>query len=178
MRFIIVAPLVALAAACGGEAENKSNASATAAAIAPGLYQVTSEVREFRSTDEGSPKINTPVGTRTTRSVCVPAGGAVQPDLFAEDGMSCQVGSSDYVRSGTINLTLRCTREGTPGNVNYAISGTFDDQSFQGDREMTTLFNGDGDVAVYTQVRGQRTGDCTPGAAGGNSAAPAPGNSQ
>jgi hypothetical protein len=170
-RVIYLAPLLALAA-CGGEAENKTKA-ASAQAIVPGQYEVTAEVREFRQTDQGTPRINAPVGTRTTRSVCVPAGGAIVPDLFADEGMNCQVGSSDYVRGGTINLTLRCTRPGTEGNINYALSGTFDAESFQADRELTSLFVGEGDVMIYTRVQGRRTGECTPGAPAGNSPAPA-----
>jgi len=173
MRFIYLAPAFALAA-CGGEAENKTEAAAAPATIAPGQYEVTAEVAEFRQTDEGTAKINAPVGTRTTRSVCVPAGAAVHPDLFADEGSTCQVGSSDYVRNGTINLTLRCTRPEAGGNANYALSGSFDGESFRADRELTTTFTGEGDVFVYSRVQGRRTGECTPGAGQtGNSAAPA-----
>jgi hypothetical protein len=173
MRVSTLALTAALAlAGCGGDTENKTKA-ASAQSIVAGQYEVTAEVAEFRQTDQGTPKINAPVGTRTTRNVCVPPGGAIMPDLFADEGMSCQVGSSDYVRNGTINLTLRCTRPGTEGNINYVLSGTFDANGYQADRELTSLFVGEGDVFVYTRVQGRRTGDCAPGAPAGNSAAPA-----
>jgi len=172
MRLITLVPVLALAA-CGGEAENNTKAAA-AQSIVPGQYEVTAEVAEFRQTDQGTPRINAPVGTRTTRSMCVPPGGAIVPDLFADEGMSCQVGSSDYVRNGTINLTLRCTRPGTEGNINYVLSGTFDSEGFQGDRELTSLFVGEGDVFIYSRVQGRRTGECAAGASAGDSSAPAP----
>lgn len=170
-RVIYLTPVLALAA-CGGAAENKTKAAA-AQAIVPGQYEVTAEVREFRQTDQGTPRMSAAVGTRTTRSVCVPAGGAVAPDLFADEGNVCQVGSSDYVRSGTINLTLRCTRQGTEGNLNYVLNGTFDADGFQADRELTTLFVGEGDVMIRSSLEGRRTGDCPAGAPAANGAAPA-----
>lgn len=171
MRPMVLAPVLALAA-CGGEAENKTKAPPLPA-IAPGQYEVTAEVRAFRQTDQGTPRIDAPVGTRTSRSVCVPAGGAIVPDLFADEGMDCQVGSSDYVRHGIINLTLRCTRPGAEGNLNYALNGTFDAESFQAERDFTSLFVGEGDVAIESQIQGRRTGECAPGGPAGNGAAPA-----
>ena len=69
MRVLALIPLM-FVAACGGAApENK--AGPTAAAPAPGQWELTAEVTRFTKADQGAPLINTPVGTRTTENVCV-----------------------------------------------------------------------------------------------------------
>jgi hypothetical protein len=122
---------------------------------------VTAEVTQFRKADEGAPKINTPPGTRTTRSVCVTDGAALPPDLFADEGLTCRDAGSAYVRNGRMNLNSRCSRAGLTGDISYAVTGTFDAQSFRGDRQLTTSFTSDGDVISSARVEGRRTGACT-----------------
>jgi hypothetical protein len=171
MRILFLVPIVALAACGGGETKNQGKAKAQS--LEPGQYEVTAEVTQFRAADEGTPKIDTPVGTRTTRSVCVPAGGTLPPDLFADEGFACESAGSSYARGGTMNLQTRCTREGLSGSTSYSVNGTFEAQSFEAERQLSTLLNGDGDVVVTSRVQGRRTGECTPGAApAGNGAAP------
>lgn len=172
MRIVYLIPVLALAA-CGGGAENKTKATG-AAAIAPGQYQVTAEVTAFRAADEGTPKFDTPVGTRTTRSVCVPEGGAVPSDLFADEGFSCSQDNSSYLRNGSINSTILCTRDGMQGDLGYTVTGTFDEAGFQAERQFRSLLVGDGDVVTTATLRGQRTGACTTAAPAANGAAPAP----
>lgn len=169
-RWLMVAPVVALAA-CGGGEQNQSKAK-SADALQPGQYEVAAEVTQFRQADEGTPKLDTPVGTRTTRSVCL-AGARPGPDLFADEGFACQSDGSEYVRGGTVNMTLRCTREGWQGGANYSVNGTFEADSFEAERRLTTALTGDGDVVVTARLQGRRTGECT-AAPAGNSAAPAP----
>jgi hypothetical protein len=169
MKILCLVPLIALAA-CGGETQNK--AKAADAALQPGQYEVSSEVTQFRKADEGQPKINTPIGTRTTRSVCLADATAPSPEPFADEAFVCQTTGSPYVRSGTLNLSLRCTRPDLRGDITYSVSGSFDSQSFQADRQLTTTLSGDGDVVVASRIQGRRTGDCTPSAAG----APTTGN--
>jgi Protein of unknown function (DUF3617) len=160
MRAFILLPIAALTA-CGGS-ESQNQAKATANAIQPGQYEVTTEVTGFRKADAGTPKIDTPVGTRATRSVCV-SGTAVMPDLFADQGFACQTTGTPYVRGGTLNLTLTCTRPGLQGSVGYSITGRFDGESFQGTRGLQTSLSTDGDVAIQSTISGRRTGACQAG---------------
>jgi hypothetical protein len=176
MRSLYLVPVLALAA-CGGGSENKAKAGAET--LAPGQYEVTAVVTQFQQKDEGTPKINMPKDTRVTRSVCVPAGGVLPPDLFADEGVNCQDASASYARNGVINVGLRCTRPDLSGGLAYSVNGSFDAQSFRAQRQLTTTLSTDGDVVIAAQVEGRRTGDCTaaPAAAGGN-AAGASGNRQ
>jgi outer membrane murein-binding lipoprotein Lpp len=163
MRLLCLVPVAALAACGGGQSENKAKSGAQT--LAAGQYEITSEVTQFRQADAGAPKINTPAGTRTTRSLCLSEGGQAPPDLFADEGLTCQSAGSFYARNGVLNLQIRCTRPDLQGNVSYTVNGSFDGQSFQADRQLSTSLSGDGDVVIASRIQGRRTGECTPGAA-------------
>ena len=169
MRYLCVVPVLLLAA-CGGQTENKAKAGA--ATLEPGQYEVTSVVTQFSQADEGKAKIDTPQGTRTTRSVCVPPGEGLPPQLFADEGMNCEDASASYARSGVINVGLRCTHPDLQGGIGYSVNGSFDAQSFKADKQLTTSLTTDGDVVVTSQVEGRRTGECSaaPAADAGNAA--------
>jgi hypothetical protein len=162
-------PVLTLAACGGGETENKTKARA--AGLTPGQYEVTAEVTQFRKADEGTPKINTPQGTRTTRSVCVTDGAKLPPDLFADEGFACENAGNAFASGGTLNLNLRCRRPGLSGSVGYSVSGSFEEDSFEVDRQLATQLSTDGDVVVSSRVQGRRTGECTPAPAGNSAAA-------
>lgn len=173
MTRVMAAASVMALAACGGGEENKAKSRADA--LQPGQYEVTADVTSFRSADEGAPKIETPQGTRTARSVCVTNGASPPPDLFADEGISCTPSGNPYLRGGTINLNLDCERAGLSGDLAYSVSGTFDAQSFEVQRQLATRFASDGDVVVGSTVRGRRTGECAAAPAQANAAAPAAG---
>lgn len=158
MRLIGLLPLLALAACGGGESKNKA---ATADELRPGQYEVVATVTNFRQADQGDPLINATVGGRTTRSVCV-AAGAQPLDAFADEGTTCQEGSSYYARGGILNLTMRCEREGL-GQLSYSVEGTFEAERFEAQRQMDTAFPTPGDVVIASRIEGRRTGECTPG---------------
>jgi hypothetical protein len=161
MRALALIPFV-LVAGCGETpAENK--AEAVPAAFAPGQWELAAEVTGFRRADQGSPKIDTPVGTRTTASLCVGADRQIQTAFFAGEGYRCTYGTY-YVRNGRVNLTLGCTREGLPGNITMAAEGTYQADSVEFRRNMRTILVSDGDVEIDSRVTGRRTGDCTPAA--------------
>ena len=172
MRYLGFVALAALTA-CGGETQNDTKAAA-ADTLRPGQYEVTAEATQFRQADDGEAAFNMAVGTRATRSVCV--GDSVTGDAFASEGLTCQPGSSSYMRAGTISSTYRCTAEGRSGEIALVIDGTFTEDGFEATRNMRTAFSGDGDIVSDARLTGRRTGDCTPAAAGGNEAAPANSN--
>lgn len=166
MRYVMFAlPALALAA-CGDSAAPEEKAAA-AAALTPGLYQVTSEVTRFESTDEGTPAIDTPVGTRTEASICLDEENAARPDpaLFVGEEESCGW-ERFYMRNGRINSGLTCELEGH-GQVMRNVTGTFQAESFEATIDTNTYFPGDGDVRIGSTISGQRTGDCPAGTAEG-----------
>lgn len=158
MRYLCLIPVLALAA-CGGQSENKAKAGAQT--LEAGQYDVTAVVTQFRQADEGAPKITTPKDTRTSRSVCVPGGGTLPPDLFADAGLACRDAGGSYARNGSINLSIHCTRPDLRGDITYSVNGSFDARSFRADRQLTTSLTTDGDVVIASRVEGRRTGECT-----------------
>lgn len=171
-KLILAFAAVSALAACGGGEEKKAKGRADA--LQPGQYEVTSEVTAFRAADQGKPRIDTPQGTRATRSVCVTNGAALPPELFADEGMTCRPPAGSFVRGGTINMSLNCQRPGLAGEIAYSVSGTFEAESFEVQRQLSTALAGDGDVVIGSTARGRRTGECA-AAAPGNAAAPAGG---
>jgi hypothetical protein len=156
---------IALVAGCG-EPPAENQAAPAAAALAPGQWELTSEVTSFRKTGQGSPRIETPVGTRATQSLCVGAGRELQSAFFAGEGHRCSYGAY-YVRNGRVNVTMGCTRDGVDGTITIAAEGTFQANSVEFRRNMTTTLTAGGNVAAEARVTGRRTGDCTPDAGQG-----------
>ena len=169
MRWIACMPLLFAAACGGGDAGQNKAGTATAANVAAGQWELTSEVTTFHTVDQGSPQLNTPVGTRATETVCV---GAGQPPaaLFAGAGFACRY-DSYYGRHGRVNATMMCSREGLNGRIPITADGQFGADSLEYTRELRTSLAGSGDVQITSHVTGRRTGDCTPGAEGGNQSA-------
>src|SRR5688500_15796007 len=96
MRRIIACTCMMIVAACGsGGTENKT--ATRAAPLAEGQWELTSEVTAFNKADQGTPQIDTPVGTRATESVCLGA-GRPPPELFAGQGYDCSY-DSFYARN-------------------------------------------------------------------------------
>lgn len=156
---------VLLLAACGETpAENK--AAPAAAAPAPGQWELIGEVTRFTKADQGAPRINTPVGTRTTENVCVGPGDQLPTAMFAGAGFTCTY-PNYYVRGGRVNVTLHCRREGLSGDIPMTVNGSFQADSIEYTRNLRTSLVSDGDVEINTRVTGRRTGDCTPAPAEG-----------
>ncbi len=164
MRWIACTTILILAA-CGGAAE-QNKAATKAANIAAGQWELTSEVTAFNKADQGTPRINTPVGTRATETVCA---GADRPpaELFGGPDYDCRY-DNYYARNGRLNVTLMCRREGLTGNISATASGDFTADSVEYERDIATSLAGDGDVRITSRVTGRRTGDCAPEAPAGN----------
>jgi hypothetical protein len=172
MRISAIAALLALGACSGGGEENKAKARVDA--LQPGQYEVTSQVTAFRAADQGKPRIDTPQGTRTTRSVCVTDGAALPADLFADEGIDCRPPQGSFVKAGTINISLQCGRPDLQGNLGYTVSGKFDAQSFEVQRQLSTMLVTDGDVVIGSTVTGRRTGECVAAPPAGDAQGVAP----
>ena len=168
MRAIVIVPLL-FAAACGGGSESEKNAAQPRAeSLAAGMWELTSEVTTLQALDDGSPRIDTPVGTRTTASVCV-GSGRPPTAFFAGEGYTC-VYDRYYVRGSRLNVTLRCTGEGLPGSISILAEGRFEAESLEFQRHLSTALSGSGDVRIISRVTGRRTGDCPAGDPEGNQA--------
>jgi hypothetical protein len=151
------APL--LLVACGEGAAPTEETAAAVNGLQAGQWEVTSEVSGFRQADEGQPKIDTPVGTTASASLCVGEETRPPTEIFSGEGYSCQYGNF-YMRNGRINITLNCTREGLSGNIGMTVDGRFQADSFEADRNIRTTLVTDGDVVIDAALTGRRTGDC------------------
>lgn len=167
MRIIACIPLLAVAAACGGETE-QNVAGPKASRLTPGQWELTAEVIAFETVDQGEPRIDTPVGTRTTERICV-ADGRPPATLFAGEGYRCNF-DNYYLRNGRINVTMQCAREDLSGSVPMTVDGAFEAESLEYERELRTVLATDGDVRIRSRVTGRRTGECPPEAEGDNQA--------
>lgn len=156
--FIVLTMSAAVLAACSGDQATENKAE-KAASLQPGQYEVTSEVTAFEVVEPGEAAINTPVGTRATASVCVGNEAQVNPALFANEGLNCQHGSY-YARNGRMNMTMNCSKEGAAGNFGTTVEGTFQADSFEATRSVTSYLQGGGDVQISSRLTGRRTGEC------------------
>ncbi len=164
MRWIACMSVMIVAACGSGGEQNK--AATKADSLAPGQWELTSEVTAFNKADQGMPRIDTPVGTRATESVCV-AAGRPPATLFAGTGYDCRY-QDYYFRRGRLNVTMMCRREGLDGNISTTAEGGFEAESLEYRRELRSALSGDGDVQITARVTGRRTGECAPEPAGGN----------
>jgi hypothetical protein len=163
MRALALLPLLFVAACGDGGTENK--AAPVAAAPSPGQWELTSQVTNFRKADQGAARINTPVGTRATQSLCVAAGGQLPTEMFSGEGYRCSYGTY-YARNGRANVTINCHREGLTGDIPMTVDGTFTADSITLHRNVRTALVGEGDVEIDAEITGRRTGACTPTAEG------------
>ena len=182
MRIAICLILLVAVAACGSQTEQNNATAAgpaepneatptnaamtqepesTAAGIAAGMWELSSEVIALQSFDpngtEGAPR----PGTQTTEMVCV-GEGRPPTALFAEEGYQCEY--DDYeVREGRITVTMQCAREGLSGPVSITARGSFADNSLRYSREVQTDRNTDGHLQINSGVTARHAGECQPG---------------
>jgi len=168
MRILGLVPLCVAAAACsGGGGDAGGNEAAAAPATMPaGTWNSEFEVKAFRSTDKTTPALKAKEGDKEQASSCVPEAQRAQPpaDLFAGSGYSCTY-SNSYIKDGTINAGLICTRPELKGQINMQVSGTYDAGSFEASVDSTSFLPGDGDFTMSRKVKGKVTaGACQPAA--------------
>ena len=160
-RAIAIAAVLAAGCSGGEEASAPKEKAAPAAAMSAGQWATSSEVTSFSQADKGSPKINTPVGTKASGSACLAESEAKKPNpqLFAGAGYDCSYRDS-YMSAGTINANLECKRAGLNGLVMVNVSGSYTADTFDADVTTITHLATDGDVQIGTKVTGRRGGAC------------------
>ncbi|MGZ8360546.1 MAG: DUF3617 domain-containing protein, partial [Allosphingosinicella sp.] len=99
-------------------------------------------------------------------TVCV-GEGQLPTDLFSGENFQCNY-DNYYVRNGRLNVTLQCAREGLSGSVPMTVSGTFEENSLEYERDLRSVLASDGDVQIRSRVTARRTGACTRESDGGN----------
>ena len=166
MRGVNMAPVIGAAmalAACGGE--KAAPAEQAAAALQPGLYELTSEVTGLSSTDNTTPATTAKQGDKAMIKACVAADGKPAPELFAEaEADKCEIKNS-YIRNGRLSAQMSCKREGMRGEVMPAMMGSFKADSFEGDITSLSYFIEEGDYRMTRKVSAKRVGDCPAGGA-------------
>ena len=180
MRCLIIVPLF-LASACSGGGEEKKAEAEIPATFPAGQWETAFETTALRSTDKTTPALDATVGDKEQANACVTEADAAQPpaDLLVGEGYECSYKSA-YIRSGRLNASLNCRREGITGELMMSVSGNYTADTIEGTVETTTYLPGDGDYAHTRTFTGRKTGDtCAPeaeGADGENAAAAASGN--
>ena len=166
MRVVKWAPAMGAAmilAACGGD--EPAPREEAAAALEPGLYELTSEVTALASTDKTTPFTKLKQGDKTVIKACVGANNKPAPELFAEAAADkCEIKNS-YIRYGRLSAQMSCTREGRRGEVMPAMMGSFTADSFEGEITQLSYFIEDGDYRMSRKVTAKRVGDCPAGGA-------------
>jgi hypothetical protein len=175
MRAILILPLCLAAAACSSDdgANNAADAAAPAA-LPAGQWQTSFEVTAMRSTDNTKPVVAAKVGDKESETACVGAGDKEKPApvIFSGSGYECTYKSS-YVKEGTINANLDCTRKGVTGQMMMNVSGSYTGSSFEASVDTNTYLPGPGDFAMSRKVTGHLAGAaCAPATA--NASPPIP----
>lgn len=161
MRGTILLSLLVLGACAEAEAPKAETKAERPAALAAGQWEITSEVTNFSKSDNGTARIDTPVGTRATTSTCIPEAEVKRPPvaLFADPSEECTY-DSVYVANGRVTASLTCRREGLNGKIMRTASGNYTADSLEGEASLDTYFASDGDVRIGYSLTGRRTGEC------------------
>jgi Protein of unknown function (DUF3617) len=157
-KILPVTAIVVALAACG---EKPAPVEETAASLSGGLYELTAEVTEVAATEKLPPATKLKLGDKAVIKACVAANGKPAPELFAEEGDSCQFKDS-YIRNGRMSAQLSCTRKGIDGIIGPNVDGTFKADSFEGRVTTGTYLYGGGNYRLVRKVTAKRTGDCPP----------------
>jgi hypothetical protein len=153
--------------ACGS-GDNSANDQEAAAppAFPAGTWNSEFEVKSFRSADKTTPALKAKQGDKEQASSCVPQGQGDRPPaaLFAGAGYDCTY-SNSYIKDGTINASLVCSRPELKGQVNMSVSGSYDAKSFEATVDSTSYLPGNGDFTMSRKVKGKLSpGPCQPAA--------------
>ena len=161
MRHLVMLPLCAALAACGGEQAAEKKVEEQAATMSAGHWETSSEVTEMRSTDKTEPVVKAAAGDKATHMTCVTEAEKAKPSpaLFAGEGYSCKHKDGTYIRGGRLVASLDCTREGVNGQIMMQVDGSYKGDSFEARVKTTSDLPGRGDVEMNRKITGRKTGD-------------------
>ena len=167
MRAFALVPLLLAGSCSGGGEAPKQQEEAAATQLDAGQWELATEVTQFAKADQGQPKIDAPVGTKETRSVCIAEADVKKPlpTTFGGDKDECSYGDF-YMSSGRLSATVNCNRPGLSGNVATRADVDFKAQTLEGTLSTTTYLTTDGDVRITRKLTGRHVGQCVPEAAG------------
>jgi hypothetical protein len=180
MRALLIVPFCLAAAACSGGGEGDNQAAAVPATLPAGTWQAEFEVTKFDGADKTTPALKAKQGDKEQDSTCVPEAQRAQPapELFAGGGYSCTY-QNNYIKDGTINANISCTRPELKGSITMSVDGSYKAGSFEGTVESISYLAGPGNFRMTRKVKGKLTpGACQPAATGadGNASAGSGGN--
>lgn len=160
MKRILMSFAAASAFALGGCGEEAPAPLKTevAANLAPGEYEVSSEVTKLASADQSIPATALKVGDKNVTRACVAPDGSPDQAMFVDAGDSC-MSDSTYVRSGRLSIQYQCSRPGK-GKVFPAADGNFTADGFEAVVTVSTTFAGDGDYSLTRRLTAKRVGAC------------------
>ncbi len=164
MRMLLIVPLCLAAAACSGGDDTDNQAAAAPETMPAGTWQAAFEVTRFDSADKSTPALKAKSGDKEQDSTCIPASRSAEavPELFAGTGYSCTYQTS-YIKGGTINASLQCTRPELKGLINMTVEGSYDAKSFEATVKSSSYLSGPGNFTMTRKVKGKLTpGACQP----------------
>ncbi len=166
MRFgaaMLFAALPAVAA-CGDRPERNMSAEQVAGQlagmeIAPGLWEISSEVVEVRAPDLPREVRNRMVGPRTRLRHCITPEQAARPSanfLAARRDAGCAYRNFS-VQGGRLEGAMTCP------DATATMTGRYGPQAYDMRMEMESPLPGGAVMALDVRARGRRIGDCPEG---------------
>jgi hypothetical protein len=160
MRAFAILPLL-LACACSDEAA-APQAKPAAVALAPGQWEVTTEVVRVKSLDQGPPAIRAKAGDKKIVRHCLAEEDGTKPpaDLLAGAEKGWCKSDNLYFSKEAISADATCRPPGLGGELRLNLSGSFEAEKFEVDLDGATFLPGNGDIQVREKVTGRHTGPC------------------
>lgn len=144
---------------CGGEATAPVAEDKGPPAIFPaGEWEISAVTKTLKGADNFAPATKHKAGETLVSKVCSPAGPKPDFKLFSDKGDSCTA-TSDYAKSGRINMSYNCQRPGH-GLLTLTLDGNYGEDKFEVAVATGTYFTGQGDYVLTQRIKGKRLGDC------------------
>ena len=160
-----VLPILLLAAACGDPEPGNLTAEQVAGElshmrIAPGLWEVSSEVLEVRAPDLPREMRNRMVGPRRRLRHCITPAQAARPsaNFLAARGEGGCVYPDFTARNGRVSGTMICD------GVRTRMNGSYGPRAYDMRMESESPVPGGGTMILELRASGRRVGACPEGA--------------
>ena len=161
-RLVIIAPAIAIAAACSGGGSGS---------IQPGQWELVTEMKSVEA--PGAPEAvvqqmrSQLASQRQTQSQCITAEQAANPSrnmMGSQNPAGCEFSSTTWA-GGNINIRANCRPPGSPSPIEMAIEGTYTAQAINSRINVNVnMQNPAGGAPMQIRMQGtlsgRRTGDC------------------